>query len=985
MKSMRTKKTVAGWCGLLILLAGGWLAGFLPAAEKRPLTVQDIMRFRQIQRPAIADEGGWVAYTARPDRGNPEGVVVSADGKTRHRLERGARPVLTATGEWATFVEEPDAAAIEAAGKDKKKREQLTNGLLLVNTATGERWQWPRVKEFALARDGGWLIRLHHREPEAKEAPGTEKGTEGAAAVATGEEAGTGQEPEKKNGEPKEDKSLGTTLVIRRLADGEEFTMEHVSRFALDPDSPTLVYAVSAPGAEGNGLFRRDLEKDPSVAVSLMGATGRFFPELAWSETGSRLAILQGPKPDEKIKKSRRHRLLVWAKGEADVRHVESGDNGWAFPAEADPKWTRDGKRLFVGLKPAELFAPDAETAEQPEAQSSTVEEVAAGEGVEAKPEEKAEEKIDLFDVDTLRDKRTLTIWHGDDPRIKPHEIKQWDHEQKRTYPHIYHWDEDRLVRLADGEVPDVRLGENSHKLLASSDIPYRRMTTWRGSLRDYYAVDLATGERILLLRGYQGYGAPSLSPGGAFAVYYEGGAYYLFDFDAGERRNLTAGLGVEFADEDHDYPSPAPGYGIAGWIEGDAAVLVYDKFDIWVLETRTNRRYRLTDGDGRTRQVRYRIVTLDPERQSYRPDEELLLLATSERLKNDAFCRARLGKPGVEPLLGANKKFRFLARARQADLILFTREDFQEFPDLWTADTRLSVPRKISDENPQIAEFRWGTPELVEWYSADGVPLQGVLIKPGDYQPGTRYPVLVYFYRLFSHQLYDFNEMTVNHRPNFPFYTSNGYALFLPDIRFEVGTPGLSAVKCLVPGVQKLIDMGVADPEAVALHGHSWSGYQTAYVITQTDLFACAVAGAPVANMTSAYSGLRYESGMARQFQYEVSQSRIGATLWERRDLYIENSPVFYADRIRTPLLLMHGDADGAVPWEQSIELYLALRRLDKDVVFLQYRGEPHHPQKYSNKVDYTLRLKEYLDHYLKGMPAPEWITRGEPYDGEK
>ena len=180
------------------------------------------------------------------------------------------------------------------------------------------------------------------------------------------------------------------------------------------------------------------------------------------------------------------------------------------------------------------------------------------------------------------------------------------------------------------------------------------------------------------------------------------------------------------------------------------------------------------------------------------------------------------------------------------------------------------------------------------------------------------------------------------------------------------------------------MIDMGVADPKAIGLHGHSWSGYQTAFVVTQTDIFACSIAGAPVSNMTSAHSGIRWGSGLARQFQYEKTQSRIGGSLWEFPERYIENSPVFFADRIQTPMLIMFGDEDGAVPWYQGIELYLALRRLEKDCIFLQYRGEPHHPQKYANKLDYSIKMKEYFDFYLKGKPAPDWITKGVPYRGK-
>ena len=289
--------------------------------------------------------------------------------------------------------------------------------------------------------------------------------------------------------------------------------------------------------------------------------------------------------------------------------------------------------------------------------------------------------------------------------------------------------------------------------------------------------------------------------------------------------------------------------------------------------------------------------------------------------------------------------------------------------------------PVKVTDVNPQREEFLWGTSELIEWKSLNGTPLQGVVIKPDNFDSKKHYPVLVYIYQLFSDRLYEFNEITVNHRPCFPFYSGNGYVLFLPDIRFQVGQPGNSAFGCVIPGVQKLIDMGIADPKAIGLHGHSWGGYLTAFIITQTNMFTAAVAGAPVANMTSAYDGIRWQTGIARQFQYEKGQSRIGKSLWESPELYIENSPIFFARRIKTPLLIEFGDKDGAVPWYQGIEFYLAMRRLDKNCIFLEYDGEDHHLKKYPNKLDYTIKMKEFLDHYLKGVPASDWISKSVPY----
>jgi dipeptidyl aminopeptidase/acylaminoacyl peptidase len=449
----------------------------------------------------------------------------------------------------------------------------------------------------------------------------------------------------------------------------------------------------------------------------------------------------------------------------------------------------------------------------------------------------------------------------------------------------------------------------------------------------------------------------------------------------------------VPFADEDHDYPAPAPGYGVADWVEDESAVLIYDKYDAWQLPTASGEKpLRLTDG--REQERIYRIVDLDPEteedRDSLAPGADVLMTGYSDRLKHRGLFTARLGEAGVRTLVEeSGKTYSFVAKAKDADRILFSRESYAEFPDLWTGDLDLAAGSlghraKRTDANPQIDQFGWGTAELVHWTSSDGTPLDGVLIKPAGYREGQRYPVVVYYYRFFTQRLHRFNEPVVNHRPSFPRYASHGYAVFLPDIRFEVGRPGLAATKCLVSGVQHLIEMGVADPGAIGLHGHSWSGYQTAFVITQTDLFAAAVAGAPVSNMTSSYGGIRYDSGLARQFQYEQTQSRLGVSLWENRDLYIENSPLFYADRIHTPLLIEFGDQDGAVPWTQGIELYLAMRRLRKPAYFLEYRGEPHHLTKYPNKLDYSIKMMEFFDHYLKGAPAPAWMTEGVPYRGK-
>jgi dipeptidyl aminopeptidase/acylaminoacyl peptidase len=758
----------------------------------------------------------------------------------------------------------------------------------------------------------------------------------------------------------KKDEKVGTTLILRSLEDGKEKEIPHVLSFAFDGASHYLGIAEAAPGGKENGLFLLDLTQEELPQEAVAKEEEGIFSSIEWAEEGSSLAYL-AQKPKGENGSQTDVSLWVWngkTKENKEAVSLEAVPEGWIIPEKNQISWTRDGKRIFIGLKPAKF-------------QEKAKEE-----------KEDKEEEVDLFDEEKILEKREVDVWHWNDPFIIPNQKLMWPRIKDQTYLGVYHLSTGSFVQLADEDIPALRRTENPRYALGQSDVPYRKEATWYGRLNDLYAVGLEKGERIKIISRLED--RSSLSPGGRYVVFYKDKHWHIFDIESRSSKNLTEKLNVPFYDEDHDYPSAVPGYGVGGWMEDDRAVLIYDKYDVWMFKTGTREAVNITAGYGRKNQITFRVEDLDPDQPFFKMQESLLLSSYHNYKKNFGFYSCRIDKPGVEKILEENKRFRLLAKAKRADVLMYTRESFEEFPDVWVSDLKFRSARKVSNANPQISDFAWGEPKLVEWSSLDGIPLQGVLIKPGNYVPGKRYPVIVYFYRFFSQRMYEFNQMVVNHRPNFPFYTSNGYAVFLPDIRFDVGYPGFSATKCLVPGVQKLIDMGIADPDAIGLHGHSWSGYQTAFVITQTDIFACAIAGAPVSNMTSAYSGIRWGSGLARQFQYEKTQSRIGGSLWENPERYIENSPVFFADRINTPTLIMFGDEDGAVPWYQGIELYLALRRLEKDCIFLQYRGEPHHPQKYANKLDYSIKMKQYFDHYLKGMEAADWIKKGVPYRGK-
>jgi dipeptidyl aminopeptidase/acylaminoacyl peptidase len=896
-----------------------------------------MMHFRAIEDTRVSHDGSVAAFSAVPDRGDSEVIVVTTDGRITHTIARGRAPQVTSDGRWVVArLEVPFAESIRNDNKPNGPRP----GLAILDTRSGTVDSVAAVRQFELSEDGRFLAYLLHAEADA--ADNSEAPADTSNLEATPPDTTDAKSPAKK--------WQGERLVIRDLSAGTTNEVEHVTAFAWAYDGPRLVLAV-AGDSTSTALRIADFSAGSPRFTPVHEAPGHSYEQLTWTERhaqSARLAFIAGVKSDERNQPGN---VFLWDRG--SLREVGISavlPEPYATPLDGSLSFSRDGNRLFAGVRPS----PPPESPETDTTQAS------------------------LFDVDAILRERTVDVWHVDDARIYTQQRQVWRGEQRATSPVVYHIDTDRLV------VPDNldrRFGSppaNPRTMLATDPAPYFPYATFEGFFSDVYAVDLNTGSETLVAERLDG--SAHLSPDGRHVVFYRDENWHAFDVDTRSTRNLTAGLDVAFSREDHDLPSDRPGYGVGGWVTG-GFVLLNDRYDVWQVALDGSTAMRLTSGRGEERV--FRVVDTDPERETYAAGERLLLRSYHDRLKNFGFHRARAGSEGTERLLEEDRRFDFVARARDTDRFLYTRQSYNEFPDLWTSDVDFRQKRRLTDVNPQTAEFLWGTAELVEWRNTDGHPVQGVVIKPEDYDSSRRYPVIVYYYESFSQRLHEFNRPQINHRPAFAFYAGQDYVVFLPDVIFEVGRPGYSAVKSLVPGVQRLVDLGIADPDRIGLHGHSWSGYQTAFVITMTDVFRTAIAGAPVSNMTSAYTGIRWGSGLARLFQYETGQSRLGVSMWQNRQPYIDNSPVFFADRINTPLLIIHGDDDGAVPWYQSIELYLAMRRLGKEAVFLQYRGEDHHPAAYPNKLDWALKMKEWFDHYLKDVPAA-WIEEGVPFSGE-
>src|SRR5258706_1270296 len=397
---------------------------------------------------------------------------------------------------------------------------------------------------------------------------------------------------------------------------------------------------------------------------------------------------------------------------------------------------------------------------------------------------------------------------------------------------------------------------------------------------------------------------------------------------------NLTASLNVAFQNEDHDTPDASPGYGNGGWTKDSKWVLLYDRYDVWAVSPATLASQKLTNG--RESKIQFRVARLDraaddEEERGIDPEKPLLLRAENLETRDTGFYSlAKLdGSAQPKKLLMGAKSYRTVAKAKDADVILLTATTFRDQPDLHVTDSSFAKPQKVTDSNPQQAQILWGSGELIKFRNADGVELQAALYKPENFDPSRRYPMMVYIYERLSQNLHTFVRPQPGTSINLAYYVSNGYLVLTPDIVYTTGHPGQSALKCVLPAVQAVVEKGFVNRNAIGIQGHSWGGYQIAYMLTQTNVFKAAEAGAPVANMISAYDGIRWGTGLPRQFQYEKTQSRIGGSIWEYPMRFLENSPIFHMDRVTTPVLILHDHGDDAVPWYQGIEMFLSLRRI--------------------------------------------------------
>ena len=931
-------------------------------AAQKPIQLTDIIAWKRIQAPSISIDGMWFAYRLSPAEGNSEVVIRNLkDNKDQHfpigempRLEgpTGGPPqfmmaardlAISDDGKWAAFLAYPTAK--EAKGL-KKAKKPLQSRVVVVELATGKKTEVDKVRQFSFSGERATLLAMHRYAPTPAGPPSAAPPTPAAGA-------------------PADDKPSGSDLILYEMATGSEMNVGNVSEFAFDKKGDWLAWIIDAQDKIGNGVELRNLA---TGAVMPLDNAKASYKGLTWTENGAGLATMRGV--EDKGWEEKLYTVVAFRKSATAANGIEkvifdpSKDagvpKGMSVSPNRNPMWMTDLSMVTFGIHELHAKKKNATDAKPDEAATTTP---------AAKP----------VNADDEIDKPDMVIWHYKDSRLQPMQQVQENADKNFSFLSAYRPTDQKFMRLADDEVRTVSVTPESKYAMGIDVRDYELDSNLSGRrYEDVYAVDLKTGARKLAIK--KAHYVMNPSPDGSQILYYDDGAFFTYDAATGQSFNISKQIPATFWDQEDDHNVVKPPHRPIGWSKDSSAVLLSDGWDIWKAPSHGGVGVNLT-GNGAKDKIRYRMrYRLDPDEKGIDLALPMYVNTYGEWTKKSGIALIEPGK--LVKMLGWDSAgYSSLMKAKRADAFVYTRETVTDFPNYYASSNgALAGAVPITDANPQQKDFLWSKgSRIVDYVSDKGDKLQGSLYLPANYEPGKSYPTIVYIYEKLSQGTNAYPHPTYNGF-NVAAYTSNGYAVLTPDIVYRVNDPGMSAVWCVLPAVKAAIATGVVDAKRVGLHGHSWGGYQTAFLVTQTKMFAAAIAGAPLTDMIAMYNAVYWNTGTANQPIFESSQGRFAGSPQDNMEAYVRNSPVYHAKNVTTPLIILHNDKDGAVDWTQGIEYFNTLRRMGKPVVMLQYKGENHGLRKPENLKDYTMRMKDFFDYRLSDKEPPKWLIEGVP-----
>jgi dipeptidyl aminopeptidase/acylaminoacyl peptidase len=901
---------------------------------QKPLTHEVYDSWGNINSTILSNDGRFVSWEINPQQGDGWLYLYDQKKSSLDSVRRGYNARFSASSKYLVYQIKPTYSSNRKARQDKKKKEDMPKdslGIWLVDKDTILRY--PGIRMFVLPSESSndWLS-IFYAYSEEKPDTGLHKMESG------------------KSKTPKKSKLIKETGKLQFLNPIKN--IEKLEKYVLEVNSSRNGenYAFSYLENDTTEKISLSLFDPASLSDQNIIRNVNSLKKITLDDAGKQLGFLIS----QDTAKTKTYSLFYWEKSQKKAYSlIDTATVGMVYgwsPSENSNLWfSKDGLRLYFG------------TAKRPQ----------------------TEPKDTLLEDE----KAVLDVWNWKDDLLQPQQKILLEAEKKFTFLAICYPGSRKFLQLGDTIVRDVVLpwkGQGDYTI-GYERKPYLKMYSWDASnYKNIYSINLNTGEKKLI--AVKSSAQYNLSPNGKNIVWYNppDSSWHVTILATGLSQNLSKQLGVNFYYEWNDVPALPTSYGYGGWLKNDNSVLINDHYDIWKFDlSGKSKPVNFTAGEGRKNYTQYRIINLDADEAFIDFSSPVILSGFNENNKEGGFFKLEkdLGSVPIPVVFGKNS-YSGLVKSKKETTYIWRKGSFREFNDLWCVTSLNDKPKRLSNANPQQSKYLWGDVRLVEWTSLNKEKLKGLLYTPENMTPDKKYPMLVYFYERNSDGLY-LHTIPAPSRSilNRPYCTSNGYVLFVPDITYKQGYPGRSAMDAIVSGCLAMCDQfEFIDKNNMGIQGQSWGGYQVAYLITQTNLFKAAMAGAPVSNMTSAYGGIRWGTGISRMFQYEQEQSRIGGTLWDKTMLYIENSPIFNLPKVNTPLLIMHNDMDGSVPWYQGIELFNALRRLDKPVWMLTYNGEDHNLTKRPNMKDLTVRMMQFFDYYLKGMPQPAWMAEGIP-----